>query len=320
MRMSTGMIYQQNMSGISNNQSMFMRAGQQLTTGKKVINPSDDPLAASNAVMLGQSQAENTQFMLARTFARQSISMEETVLSAATSTISDIKALIVSAGGTESDDDRVSLASKLQGLKDELLNHANSTDGNGRYLFAGYKNDRPPFVTDNNGIVSYQGGDTAVHQKVDANRTMTIGHTGNSVFMALTSNPKPEPDGSPSVSDIFESIDIALEALKTPLANASDADRHRVNDAMAKANRGMDNSYNNILSVRSELGNQLKEMDQLDNIGKDREMSTKLQMSDLTDADFVEAISTYYLQQTTLQAAYKTFNDMQSMSLFQMHR
>lgn len=175
-------------------------------------------------------------------------------------------------------------------------------------------------MVDSNGVVSYQGGDTTVTQKVDANRVMTIGHTGNAVFMALTSNPKPEPDGSPSVTDIFASIDIALEALNTPTADASDADRQRVNEAMAKANRGMDNSYNNVLSVRAELGSQLQELDQLDYIGKDREMASQIQMSDLTDADFVEAISTYYLQQTTLQAAYKTFNDMQSMSLFKMYR
>ena len=41
-----------------------------------------------------------------------------------------------------------------------------------------------------------------------------------------------------------------------------------MNDALAKANRGTDNSYNNVLSVRAELGSQLQEMDQLDSIGK----------------------------------------------------
>lgn len=96
----------------------------------------------------------------------------------------------------------------------------------------------------------YKGGDRAVEQKVDTNRTMTVGHIGDVVFMSLTSNPKPEPDGSPSVSNVFESIDIALNALKTPLQNADDAARKQVDDALAKANRGLDNSYNKVLSVR----------------------------------------------------------------------
>ncbi|MDU3935771.1 MAG: flagellar hook-associated protein FlgL [Serratia liquefaciens] len=293
MRMSTSMMYQQNMSGITGNQSLFMKAAEQLSTGKKVSNPSDDPLAASQAVMLAQSQSENTQYALARTFARQSVSMEETVLSGVTSTISDMKALIVSAGGTKSDDDRDSLATQLQGLKDQLLNQANSTDGNGRYMFGGFVNDKPPFE-DKGGSVSYVGGNTPVEQKVDANRTMTIGHTGDKVFMALTSNPKPEPDGSASVANVFESIDIALKALKTPQKDADDATKQQVNDALA--------------------------MDTLDSIGKDRDMINKTQMSALVDADLAESISSYFMQQAALQASYKTFGDMQGMSLFQLNR
>ncbi|WP_413504324.1 flagellar hook-associated protein FlgL [Serratia grimesii] len=319
MRMSTSMMYQQNMSGITGNQSLFMKAAEQLSTGKRVINPSDDPLAASQAVMLSQSQAENNQYTLARTFARQSVSMEETVLAGATTTIADIKALIVSAGSTESDNDRDSMATQLQGMKDQLLNLANSTDGNGRYMFGGYVNDKPPFV-DEGGTVSFKGGDRAVEQKVDANRTMTIGHTGSAVFMSLTSNPKPEPDGSAPVANVFESIDIALKALKTPLKDADDTAKQQVNDALAKANRGMDNSYNKVLSVRAELGSQLQEMDQLDSIGKERDMTNQVQMSALTDADLAESISAYFMQQAALQASYKTFGDMQGMSLFQMNR
>lgn len=319
MRMSTSMMYQQNMTGITGNQSLFMKAAEQLSTGKKVINPSDDPQAASQAVMSSQSQAENNQYTLARTFARQNVSMEETGLQGVTSTITDIKGLIVRAGGTGSDNDRASLVTELQGLKEQLLNQANGTDGNGRYMFGGYVNDNPPFVEEG-GKVLYKGGDKAVEQKVDANCTMTVGHIGNVVFMSLTSNPKPEPDGSPSVSNVFESIDIALNALKTPLQNADDAARKQVDDALAKANRGLDNSYNKVLSVRSELGCQLKELDQLDDIGQERDMTSKIQMSALTDADMAESISSYYMQQAALQASYKTFSDMQGMSLFQRNR
>ena len=186
-------------------------------------------------------------------------------------------------------------------------------------MFGGFVNDKPPFV-DNGGSISYAGGNQAVEQKVDANRTMTIGHTGDTVFMSLTSNPKPEPDGSAPVSNVFESIDIALKALKTPLKDADDATKQQVNDALAKANRGLDNSYNKVLSVRAELGNQLQEMDTLDSIGKDRDMINQTQMSALVDADLAESISSYFMQQAALQASYKTFGDMQGMSLFQMNR
>jgi flagellar hook-associated protein 3 FlgL len=320
MRMSTSMIYQQNLSGVTNNQSLWMQSGQQLSSGKRVLYPSDDPLAASQAVMISQSMSENSQYALARTFARQNISMEETVLRSAADGIKDMKTLIVNAGdGTLSDNDRDSLATQLQGLKDQLLSQANSTDGNGRFIFAGFANDKAPFV-EQGGKVVYQGSSSAIEQKVDANRTMTVGHTGSSIFMSLTSNIKPEPDGSPSETNVFESIDMALKALKTPLQGADEATREQVTAALDKATRGLDNSYNNVLSTNAVLGTQLQELDVLDSIGIENNTANQNQLSALVDADVVEAISSYYMQQAALQASYKTFSDMQGMSLFQINR
>lgn len=80
MRFSTQMMYQQNMRGITNSQAEWMKYGEQMSTGKRVVNPSDDPIAASQAVVL-EAQAQNSQYTLARTFATQKVSLEESVLS-----------------------------------------------------------------------------------------------------------------------------------------------------------------------------------------------------------------------------------------------
>lgn len=87
MRISTQMMYQQNMRGITNSQAEWMKYGEQMSTGKRVINPSDDPIAASQAVVLSQAQSENSQFALARTFATQKVSLEENVLNQVTTAI-----------------------------------------------------------------------------------------------------------------------------------------------------------------------------------------------------------------------------------------
>ena len=76
MRFSTQMMYQQNMRGITNSQAEWMKYGEQMSTGKRVVNPSDDPIAASQAVVLSQAQAQNSQYTLARTFATQKVSLE----------------------------------------------------------------------------------------------------------------------------------------------------------------------------------------------------------------------------------------------------
>ena len=226
--------------------------------------------------------------------------------------------MVAAANGTLSDDDRASYAQQLTGIRDQLLNLANTTDGNGRYMFAGYQTDKAPFTQDANGDVTYVGGNTPISQKVDSNRTMVTNHTGSQVFTSLTSNPTAEPDGSASESNIFTTLNTAIKALNTPLESADQATSDAASAALDKTNRGLKNSLNNVLSVRSVLGTQLTELDDLDSKGDDTKVNQATQMSNLVDVDYTSAISSYTMQQTALQASYKVFTDMSSMSLFKM--
>ena len=311
MRVSTLMMYQQNMRGITDSQSAWLKYGEQMSTGKRVNRASDDPVAASQAVVLSQAQAQNSQFATARTFATQRVSIEESTLSQVTTAIQSAQEKIVYAGnGTLSDDDRASLATELQGIRDQILNLANSTDGNGRYIFAGYKTDTAPFDDQGN----YVGGTLNVEQQVDTSRTMVIGHTGNLVFDSATSNAKPDAD-----TNIFKALDSAIAALNTPVED-DDTAKDTAAAAIDRTNRSLSNSLNNVLTVRAELGTQLNELDKLDSLGDDRALAQTQQMSNLVDVDWNETISNYTMQQTALQAAYKAFTDMQGMSLFQLNK
>lgn len=317
MRISTQMMYQQNMRGITNAQAEWMKYGEQMSSGKRVINPSDDPIAASQAVVLSQAQAQNSQFALARTFATQKVSLEENVLNQVTTAIQTAQEKIVSAGnGTLSDDDRASLATDLQGIRDQLMNLANSTDGNGRYIFAGYKTETPPFALADG---TYNGGTESIKQQVDSARSMVIGHIGSDIFNSITSNAVPEPDGKPSETNLFRMLDSAIDSLNTAVGD-DEALKEQAQAVIDKTNRGLKNSLNNVLSVRAELGTQLSELSSLDTLGSDRALGQKQQMSNLVDVDWNEAISSYVMQQAALQASYKAFTDMQGMSLFQLNR
>ncbi|MCA1923797.1 flagellar hook-associated protein FlgL [Buttiauxella noackiae] len=320
MRISTAMMYQQNMRGITNSQSEWLRYGEQMSTGKRVTKPSDDPIAASQAVVLSQAQAQNSQYALARTFATQKISLEENVLGQVTTAIQSAQEKIVYAGnGTLSDDDRASLATDLEGIRNQILNLANSTDGNGRYIFAGYKTDSAPF-SDVAGKITYGGGDTAVVQSVDASRSMTVGHLGSEIFESLTSNAVPEPGAGTSEKSLFNMLDSAIATLRTPTEGLDETQKADLGAAIDKTNRGLKNSLNNVLTVRAELGTQLNELDKLDELGSDRALGQAQQMSDLVDVDWNSAISSYVMQQAALQASYKAFSDMQGMSLFQLNK
>ena len=320
MRISTNMIFEQQVRGITDSQASWLKSGQELSSGRRVNNPSDDPIAASRAVVLSQTQQQGKQYALARTFAEQGLSLEENTLKGVTDGIIAAQGLIVNGStGTLSDDDRGSIATQLEGIRAQLLNQANSQDANGRYIFAGYKSDTAPFTQDASGNVAYSGGDTAISQKVDASRTMTTSHTGSQVFTSLTSNAVAEPDGSASESNIFTTLNTAINSLKQPLANADGATKDAAAADMAKANRGLRNSMNNVLKVQSEVGTQLSELDSIEAKSDDTALSQATQMSNLVDADYTSTISSYTMKQAALQASYKVFSSMSQMSLFKMN-
>lgn len=317
MRISTQMMYEQNMRGITDSQSRWLSYGEQMSTGKRVNRPSDDPIAASQAIVLSQSQSQNSQFALARTFATQKVSLEDNVLTQVNTAISSLREkLVYASNGTLSDDDRLSLATDIQGIRDQLMNLANTTDGNGRFIFAGYKTESAPFdaVTGD-----YNGGAEAISQQVDTARNMTISHTGQQIFESITSNAEQLPGGGYGQTNMFKILDSAIASLKIPIENDPAAATAQ-SQVIANAQIGIKNSQNNILTVVADVGTKMNELEKLDTLGDDRALGQTKQMSDLVDVDWNEAISSYTMQQAALQASYKAFSDMQGMSLFQLNK
>ncbi|XBS68373.1 flagellar hook-associated protein FlgL [Acerihabitans sp. KWT182] len=321
MHMSTSMIYQQSLNAIDNNYSLLESSEMQLSSGNRVSVPSDDPIAASQAVIINQSQSMDDEYSAAATSATNSLSLESSVLSQITTVIQNAQTLIIQAGdGTLSDSDRQSLATTLESYKSQLLSLANTKDSNGNYIFAGYDTDTAPYTEDaDTGAVTYSGGTQAITQQVDANTSMAVGDVGSAVFDTLQAGYEPEPDGSASEANVFNTIDDALTALNTPQDDADADTTAAYTDAMAKATRGLSNSLDNVLTVQSSAGTKLDQLDSLDSISSDRSIMNQTQVSDLTGTDWYSAISSYSMEQAALQASYTTFSAMSKLSLFQMN-
>ena len=317
MRISTQMMYDQNMRSVTSSQAEWLKSGEQMSTGKRVVNASDDPVAAAQAVVLSQAQAQNSQYATARGFAYQRVALEDSVLGNVATVISSAQSTLIQANtGVLADSDRASLATQLQGIRDQLMNLANTSDGNGRYIFGGFKTEDPSFDPAT-GV--YQGGTNAVTQQVDAARSMVIGHTGKQIFDSITSNATQEANPADTETSLFVMLDTAIAALKTPTdgdATAQAAQTARIE----KSQRGLKNSLDNVVTVRAEVGVQMQELKALDELGEDRELGQKEQMSNLVDVDTTAAISSYIMNQAALQASYKAFSDLQGMSLFQLNR
>lgn len=163
MRFSTQMMYQQNMRGITNSQAEWMKYGEQMSTGKRVVNPSDDPIAASQAVVLSGTGAKQPVHAGAY-FRHSKVSLEESVLSRSQPLYRMLRKNCLRQQWHLGDDDRASLATDIQGLRDQLLNLANTTDGNGRYIL--------PVIKQNPHRLARRMANTKAEQKVLNNRSM----------------------------------------------------------------------------------------------------------------------------------------------------
>ncbi|MBH8579893.1 flagellar hook-associated protein FlgL [Bisbaumannia pacifica] len=186
MRISTQTLFQQSVNSLNRQQGAFMEIAQQIASGKRVSKPSDDPQAASRAVGVDQAKAVTQQYMDARVSARNALAQSESVLNSASDGITRAKTLLLQASSDVlSDVDRNSVASELKGLYESLLGQANSTDGNGRYLFGGYRDDAPPFAKDAGGAVQYEGDSRNREQQIDAARKMPVTDTGADIFQSV---------------------------------------------------------------------------------------------------------------------------------------
>jgi len=188
MRISTNTIFEKGVARMGELQSGLAKTQQQISLGKKLIAPSDDPVAASRALAVTNTQEINAQYAVNRRSARESLSMSEGALQSVTSLLQDVKTLIVQAGnGTLSNSERQFIATDLQGRFEELLGLANSRDGSGNYLFAGYSNADAPFKASPTGA-SYAGDQGEYKLQVHTGRTLEAAKNGNALFERINSS------------------------------------------------------------------------------------------------------------------------------------
>ena len=186
MRISTQTFYEQSRTSMGAQQSSLLRLQQQLGAGTKILAPSDDPLGATRALAVSQSISLTAQYSASRDHAVQTLSLEESALQSVTTVLQNVKSLVIQAGnGTMNDADRASIATSLQSNLDQLQGQANTDDGNGQYLFAGFRSGSAPFVRQADGSVQYTGDQGQRQVQVDASRQMAGTDDGRSIFQTV---------------------------------------------------------------------------------------------------------------------------------------
>lgn len=303
MRISTNTIYQSGISKISSLQSDQAKLQQQISTGRRIASPSDDPVASARALEISHAQGINAKFSDTRQTAQLKLNSLESNLTSVTNLLVSTQSTLVGAGNASlSDTERGFIASELKGSLDALIGLANTQDASGNYLYAGFKSSTTPFVANATGA-TYAGDSNQQLLQVDAQRQMAVNATGDNVFQG-------------GGNDIFATLSNLVTLLNTPITNA--ATQAAYNTGISTAIGSLKGSVDNVLNVRADVGAKLNELDNLDNAGSDRALQYSKSLSDLQDTDYASALSDLAKQQTIMEAAQKSFVQLTSLSLFKL--
>lgn len=192
-RVSTGMIFDAGVTAINTQTASLLHLQQQVATGRRILTPADDPVAAARALEVTQAQNVTAQHSTNHDNATSALGLEEAQLASINEMMGRLKELTVQAGNdTLSASDRHSIAFELRARFDELVGIANATDGNGQFIFAGYMGSTKPFGASVDAMVqnpalemTYLGDDGQRRLQVSPTRFLEISDSGNDVFMRI---------------------------------------------------------------------------------------------------------------------------------------
>ncbi|MDC8444467.1 MAG: flagellar hook-associated protein FlgL [Nitrosomonas sp.] len=182
MRVSTSGMFDSGTATILQQQEALVKTQQQLSTGRRILTPSDDPIAAAQTIGLSQAASVNTQYSINRDHAVASLGLVETTLENISANLQDIRQVAVQAGNTSlTDSDRKSLATELRSRFEALMGQVNITDGTGNYLFSGFQAKTQPF-THSGLLVQYNGDQGQRLNQVGPTRQIAISDSGTNIF------------------------------------------------------------------------------------------------------------------------------------------
>ncbi len=198
-RVSTANQYNLALRNISQRQTALSNLQENLTSGKRVVRPSDDPVAAAQAERALTRLTRNETDLRALDMQRNTMALAESTLGQAGDAMQSFRELVVSAGnGTHTQTERDAIVQQLVGLRDQILGLANRKDANGLPLFQALGSAQSPF-TGTATAVNFAGlpgqhasGNTQIAKVLDGNAAWMSVPTGNGVF-EITRNPNSTP-------------------------------------------------------------------------------------------------------------------------------
>jgi flagellar hook-associated protein 3 FlgL len=210
MRISTGQLYDRSIQSVLDSQASLSDIQQQLSSGKKLLRPSDDPVGATQVIRLTEEIALINQYKKNNNLLVNSLEQEEIVLRSVNTSVDRARVLMLQSGnGIVGTEDRKAIATEISQIKDQLFDLMNSRNPAGEYIFAGFQSASPAFgfnpsAAGNKYSFEGDGGENKIQISDTVQQQMN--NSGLDVFENVLSRLKSSVGASVGATDV--SIDV----------------------------------------------------------------------------------------------------------------
>jgi flagellar hook-associated protein 3 FlgL len=268
------------MTDLENASMLLTKYQREVSSGKKIQAPSDDPGAWSAGVRERSDIAAADQYVRTADSATSRLTVADTVLSDLIDQLTAARSSVMAGqGSTQTATQREATAKALEGLRDSVFDDLN-TIFNGTYLFSGASGVTPPYVRNSDGTISaYKGDSNVISVDVDRNRAVAVSFVGSDITVGT------------SAEDLFASFQKVIAGVR----NVDQA-------AMADGLKEIEAAFDRVVRVQSGVGANMNALDaQRERLGE-MKLASKTRLSKTEDANMAESITE--MQQA--DTAYKT--------------
>lgn len=314
MRVTNKMIGNNLAYNIQVNMQKLARTQQEMSTGKRVLRPSDDPLVISRLLSIQGALESNNQYVRNIDDGLSYLYAADTALGSAGDLLHDAHELAVQgANGTLNEEDMSYIARQVDKMIDNMINLAN-TDLGGKYIFAGKLNNLPPFTRDGD-VIKYHGDFALIEREIAFGTAYDVAKSGvdrggatpptdpenyGTFGLAVTPNPLGEPPYEFELMKKPNGEYYGVFGTLFELRNALDSgDSLKVNEALGSVLKETDF----LLQERVKVGARTRHFESVKDQILDHEIRLKQIELDLGSVQ-MEKVSIDFAQQTlTYQAA-----------------
>jgi flagellar hook-associated protein 3 FlgL len=316
MRVTNKMLSHSFLSDMKTNLGNLQTLQQQMTSGKEIRKPSDDPARVARAMQLHTDINSNKQYKENISDTLNWLDTTDTALGQAGNVLQKVRELLVSAGNAAYG------SSERKSIKDEVNQRIGefaqimNTSFDGKYIFGGTRGTEKPMSTqlnsDTNTVLIYSTGDSAeiakIGQKlsVEISPGVTMDYNVPATDVMKYKNEKEEDS---NIMELFKAIVNHLDEKPNTSTDVKYNDAAGTDPKTAligKDLQGITDTINNILKKRAEVGAKQNRMESALEKNEDETFNMTSILSRTEDIDITQKTMEYATLQTVYMASLQT--------------